>query len=443
MATPKGKTVVSNATQIAQAQAKNAAAQAGAQAAQAKAAAADAARKPILQQSVAGVAGINSALQAAMAAINNPKSSQAQIDIALAESKKAVAANKANLATITPEQRQFAIEQGKIYTSSLEEAKNFESLIGVIPEAIYQTTYTATDGTTFSDLSTYTKYQTMLDNTASANTAARSATTTALEDFKANLQLAGLGDLVSTIDEYIKQDLTAAQIKINLVGTQAYKNRFPGMATLSAAGKAINEATYISIERGMTGVLKAYGLDDKVFGTTDKLGGIIGNQVSVTEFENRVQMAADKVKKNTDVLAALNEYYGVLPEDAVGYLLDPKLGMDIVKKRVRASEIGAAAEMYKFDISKADAESYINVSGTSDLNALKESFGQARLLADTQTRLSQIEGTQYNELEAVAAQLGQDRQRQLESQRRALREQARFAGQSGVTAASLRKESTI
>jgi hypothetical protein len=173
------------------------------------------------------------------------------------------------------------------------------------------------------------------------------------------------------------------------------------------------------------------------------LGGIIGNQVSVTEFENRVQMAADKVKKNTDVLAALNEYYGVLPEDAVGYLLDPKLGMDIVKKRVRASEIGAAAEMYKFDISKADAESYINVSGTSDLNALKESFGQARLLADTQTRLSQIEGTQYNELEAVAAQLGQDRQRQLESQRRALREQARFAGQSGVTAASLRKESTI
>ena len=99
--------------------------------------------------------------------------------------------------------------------------------------------------------------------------------------------------------------------------------------------------------------------------------------------------------------------------------------------------------MYKFDLSMGEAESYINVSGTSDLNALKESFGQARILADTQTRLSQIEGTKYNELEAVAAQLGQDRQRQLESQRRALREQARFAGQSGVTAASLRKESTI
>jgi hypothetical protein len=271
----------------------------------------------------------------------------------------------------------------------------------------------------------------------------RTATTTALEDFKSNLNLAGLGTLASTIDDYIKQDLTASQIKINLLGTTAYKNRFPGMAALSAAGKAVNEATYISMERGMISVLKAYGLDDKVFGTTEKLGDVIANQVSVTEFENRVQMATDKVQKNTDVLAALNTYYGVDLAGAVSYLLDPKTGMDVVKKQIRASELGAAAQMYQFDLSKAAAESYINVSGTSDLNALKESFGKARILADTQTRLSQIEGTQYSELEAVAAQLGQDQQRQLESQRRALREQARFAGQSGVTTASLRKESTI
>ena len=271
----------------------------------------------------------------------------------------------------------------------------------------------------------------------------RAATTTALEDFKANLNLSGLGSLASTIDEYIKQDLTASQIKINLLGTEAYKQRFPGMKALSDAGKAVNEATYISMERGMVNVLKAYGLDDKVFGTTEKLGNIIGNQVSVTEFENRVQLAQDKVQKNPDVLASLNQYYNVDLAGAVSYLLDPKLGMDIVKKQVRAGEIGAAAQMYQFSLDKAAAESYINVSGTSDLNALKESFGKARILADTQGRLAQIEGTSYSELEAVAAQLGQDQQRQLESQRRALREQARFAGQSGVTSTSLRKESSI
>ena len=215
------------------------------------------------------------------------------------------------------------------------------------------------------------------------------------------------------------------------------------MKALQSAGMAISEATYINMERGMLNVLSAYGLDEKILGTREKLGEVIGNQVSVAEYENRVQMAADRVTKNTDVLASLNEYYGVDTAGAISYLLDPKLGMDIVKKQIRASEIGAAAQMYQFDLSKAEAESYINVSGTSDLNTLKESFGKARILANTQTRLSAIEGQKYNELESVATILGQDYERQLESQRRALREAARFAGQSGVTGSSLKSESGI
>ena len=288
-------------------------------------------------------------------------------------------------------------------------------------------------------------WQSKFDTMAATQKANQQAqVTTALEDFKANLKLAGLDTLADVIDGYIKQDMTASQIKINLVGTDAYKARFPGMADLAKAGRAVNEATYISMERGMTSILKAYGLDDKIFGTTEKLGTVIANQVSVAEYEQRVAMASDKVKKNTDVLASLNEYYGVDITGAISYLLDPKLGMDIVKKQIRASEIGAAAEMYKFDLDKAAAESYINVSGTSDLNSLKESFGRARLLADTQSRLASIEGDKgYNELQAVATTLGADQQRMLESQRRALREQARFAGQSGISSASLKTQSNI
>jgi hypothetical protein len=43
----------------------------------------------------------------------------------------------------------------------------------------------------------------------------------------------------------------------------------------------------------------------------------------------------------------------------------------------------------------------------------------------------------------VATTLGNDQQRMLESQRRALREQARFAGQSGISSSSLKTESNI
>jgi len=287
-------------------------------------------------------------------------------------------------------------------------------------------------------------WQTKMDAlTAKANQASRDNTTTALQDFTASLNAAGLGTLAIAVNNMILEDKTPSQIRIDIVKEPAYKARFPGMEALSKAGKAVSEATYISMERGMVSVLKAYGLDDKVLGTTEKLGDVIANQVSVTEYENRVQLAADHVKKNPDVLAALNEYYGVDISGAMATFLDPKVGMDIVRKQVRAAEIGAAAEMYQFDLTKAQAESYINVSGTTDLNSLKQSFGKARTLATTQTRLTGIEGGKYDELESVATILGQDQERLLESQRRALREQARFAGQSGVTSASLRKESTI
>ena len=126
---------IKNAPQIAAAQASNAANQAKATAAQAKATAADAARRPVLTQSIAGISGINKAIQGTLAAFNDPKSSQAKIDKALAESKKALAANKANLATITPEQRTMAVEQGKIYTSSMEEYQGYIASIVNVPPA--------------------------------------------------------------------------------------------------------------------------------------------------------------------------------------------------------------------------------------------------------------------------------------------------------------------
>ena len=44
------------------------------------------------------------------------------------------------------------------------------------------------------------------------------------------------------------------------------------MDALRAKGQAINEATYISQERGFEQVLRAYGLDLKAFGTREKLG---------------------------------------------------------------------------------------------------------------------------------------------------------------------------
>jgi hypothetical protein len=270
---------------------------------------------------------------------------------------------------------------------------------------------------------------------------------TAQAEFRATLTEMGLADLADTVDAMIRQDFTASQIKLELPKQPSYKLRFPGMQALRDAGQAINEATYISMEKGFLQTLGAYGLDAGLFGTRAELGKYISNLVSPREFEERVNIAKTRVADNTDVVKQLKGYYPEIDDSAViSYLLNPAKGMDIIKKQVRAAEIGAAATFAGFTdlggkgaMGTGYAESLIGATGTADLAALKKDFGQAKTLSRTQSRLAGIEGQAYTDTEAVNAAIAQEQSSILASQRRAEREtKFRFGGTSGVGATSLR-----
>jgi len=268
-------------------------------------------------------------------------------------------------------------------------------------------------------------------------------------EFSNTLKALGLPqNLVDELDNMIKQDYTKSQMYLELQKTPAWKERFPGMAGLAAAGKAVDAGTYISMEKGFLQTLDYYGIDKKIFGTTAELGKQIGNLVSPKAFEDRVSLAAQDVEQNPDVLSQLNLYYGVDKSAAISYLLNPEIGLDIIKRQARAAEIGAKAAASKFDFGTAPAgsgvaESFINAAGTMDLQSLGTAFQQARQLAGNQTRLAQLEGASYNDLEAVSAILGKDQAAILDSQRRAAREAARFGGGSGLGSGSLKRETAI
>jgi len=240
----------------------------------------------------------------------------------------------------------------------------------------------------------------------------------------------------------ITKDYTVAKIKLELPGTEAYKLRFPGMAALKAAGRAISEATYISNERGYLQTLRAYGLDTAVLGSRSRLGTYIENEVSPREFEERVNLAATRVDENPDVLAAFKTFYPETDKGGVvAYLLDPKAGMDIIKKQVRTSEIGAAAIRGGFAQQIVGAEyagTLIGAVGETGYAQIVNEFQRAKQLADTQRRLAQIEQKSYSDLEAIGAVVGDDVTKLLASQQRASREAARFSGAGGLTAGSLR-----
>jgi hypothetical protein len=268
-------------------------------------------------------------------------------------------------------------------------------------------------------------------------------------EFSNTLKALGLPqNLVDELDNMIKQDYTKSQMYLELQKTPAWKERFPGMEALAAAGKAIDAGTYISQEKSMLQTLDYYGIDKKIFGTTAELGKQIGNLVSPKRFETVVALAAQDVEQNPDVLAELNMYYGVDKSAAISYLLNPTIGLDIIQRQARAAEIGAKAGKSKFDFGMAKegagvAESFINAAGTMDLQALDVAFQQARGLSDIQTSIAATEGASYNDLQAVSAILGKDQAAILDSQRRAARSVAKFSGGSGLGSGSLKRETTI
>lgn len=267
------------------------------------------------------------------------------------------------------------------------------------------------------------------------------------EEFRASLTALGLADLADVIDGFIKQDYTSSQIKLELPKTEAYKLRFPGMEALRASGRSITEATYIANERGYLQTLRANGLDTENLGSRTALGTYIANDVSPREFEERVTTAVTRVNQNPDVLNTFKEYYPEVDKSGVvTYLLNPKVGMDVIRKQVRVSEIGAAAATagFKGDLfGTAQAEGLISPTGDTTYNQLRASFFRARQLANTQRRLSQIENQQYSDLEAIGAVVGGEGSLLLESEKRAQREAARFGQRGGLTGGSLRTEAGI
>lgn len=274
-----------------------------------------------------------------------------------------------------------------------------------------------------------------------ANDVATQARRTAQQEFRAALTDMGLADLADTVDEMIRQDFTTAQIRLELPKTKAYELRFPGMKALRDAKQAISEATYISMEKGYLQTLGAYGLDASVFGSRAELGKYIANLVSPREFEERVDLAATRVKENPDLITQFKVYYPEVDNSALtAYLLDPSKGMDIIKKQIRTAEIGAASVKAGFStstVSAAAAEALIGATGTSTYAALSQSFARAKELATQQSRLAGIEGTAYQEQEAIGAVVGGDITKTLASQARAEREVSRFAVRGGLTATSL------
>lgn len=166
-----------------------------------------------------------------------------------------------------------------------------------------------------------------------------------------------------------------------------WKQRFIGNeARLKQGLPPLDPGTYLATEADYKRLMRTYGLPEGMYDNPDDFATLIGYDVTGQELQLRLEAGVKKVQQAPpEVKAALKEYYGVDDGGILGFVLDPKKGMQFLERQVRAAEIGGAARMHGLTESRAQAE---RLAGFGiDFEKAIEGFG--RIGQETLTQRSQ------------------------------------------------------
>jgi hypothetical protein len=307
--------------------------------------------------------------------------------------------------------------------------------------------YTASDGETFTDQQAFVDYQTDLRNTgtqaqliADQNKVERqSAYDLLLQQFNQY----GLGSLVEPLKGLITSGASPAEFTIKLRDTDAYKKRFAANAARVQKGlSAISEAEYLGLEDQYQSIMRNYGLPESYYargemGTQEGFNKFIANDVSAAELEDRVMTAQNRViNANPEVLASLRAFYPDINNgDILAYTLDPAKGLDAIKRKVTAAEIGGAATQAGLTTDMKRAEE-LTAAGITKQQA-QQGFQAVAEVAPRGGQLAEIyKQDPYTQKTAEAEVFGLSGSAEAARQRKKLTslETAAFSGSAGAGA---------
>jgi hypothetical protein len=259
----------------------------------------------------------------------------------------------------------------------------------------------------------------------------------------------GLESLVSPLQDLIKQGLSGAEFQIALRNTDAYQKRFAGNTERIKKGLvALSPGDYLALEDQYQNIMRNYGLPASYY-TKDSIGTqagfnkLIANDVSAVELEERVLTAQKRVLDAApEVMTALKQFYpNINNSNILAYTLDPEKGLEDIRKKVTAAEIGGAALGAGLTTSLTDAE-YLRRYGVTKETAQRgyEIIGggleRGRQLASI---YQQPDYTQAVAEEEVFNLPGQTESQQKRKKIIGL-EKAEFGGQSGMTSGALSRD---
>jgi hypothetical protein len=259
----------------------------------------------------------------------------------------------------------------------------------------------------------------------------------------------GLGGLVEDIKGLVAENVPASEFSIRLTQTPAYQQRFSAnQARISAGLRALTPAEYIGLEDQYQNVMRNYGLPASYYmkDSTGKQPGFdkfLAGDVSAAELEDRIMTAQNRViNANPEVANALKQFYpDITNGDILAYTLDPTQGLESIKRKVTAAEIGGAAMAQGLGTSASRAEQLAGYGVTKQ--QAQQGFETVAQVAPRGGQLAAIYGqdpytqaTAETEIFNLAgsAEAGKQRKKLTEL------EQASFSKQSGLAQGALARD---
>ena len=313
--------------------------------------------------------------------------------------------------------------------------------------------YTATDGTIFTDQAAFVAYQ-RITSDAAANKKATDAAAAADRQSAYDLLYAqfssyGLGSLVEPLRGLIQSGASPAEFTIKLRASDAYQRRFSANAQRINKGlKAINEAEYLGLEDQYQSIMRNAGLPESYYkrgelGIQEGFTNFIANDVSPVELEDRIMTAQKRlIYANPEVGIALKTFYpDITNGDLLAYALDPTKGLEQIKRRITAAEVGSSAVQLGLTTNVTDAE-YLARYGVTKATAQQ---GYSTIAGGLQrgSQLASIYGQDpYTQTTAEQEVFNVPGAQEAKKQRQKITglEKATFGGQTGITSSALARD---
>jgi len=333
-------------------------------------------------------------------------------------------------------------------------------------------TWTASDGTVFTDQGAFATYSSALLASGTAKTAAANATATdaanntisnqnAFALLKSTLSGYGLdtdGSISNGILKLQQSNYDAATIQAIIQDPGSIKNSDPAISGLATAWQTrfsgnygpngriangltpLSAADYIATENSYNDIFHAAGVPAGFYSSQEQLGNLIGGDIAPTELQDRVNTAAKSIANQDPFYTqTLQNYYGLTPSDMIAHALDPETALPLLQRQTAAATFGAAGNRQNISTDQATAEQYAALGVTQ--SQAEQGFGQIGTELNTDQKLAAIYKDPNNvQSQLVAATFGGQggAQAQVDLTNLKAQEVNQFSGSSGVDKNSLR-----